>query len=372
MKTFTNARVFTGEHWLENATVAVAQHQIQTVAENRPLETGTTVVDLQGLCMAPALIDLQIYGGKGHLFNNEPTPECLQKTYEAVLEGGGAHFQITLSSVPYSLIWEGIAACKAYWAAGGKGLLGLHLEGPYFNPEKRGAHPLKNIRQPTREEVSTLIERGREVVTYITVAPEQFDDETLDLLLQSGIYVSAGHSNATFAQAMHGFQQGIGRATHLFNAMSPFQSRAPGMVGAVYTAKPWASIIADGVHCDFAALRISKALLGEKLFLITDAVTPSTSGDYRFRFAGDRYLDESGTLAGSSLTMWQAVKNVVNYADIDLDEALRMASTYPAQAAGQGHRLGRIAPAFEADFILFDKNLNLKGVVIQGVEHFFV
>ena len=90
MKTFTNARVFTGEHWLKNATVAVAQHQIQTVAENRPLETGTTVVDLQGLCLAPALIDLQIYGGKGHLFNNEPTPECLQKTYEAVLEGGGA------------------------------------------------------------------------------------------------------------------------------------------------------------------------------------------------------------------------------------------------------------------------------------------
>ena len=371
MKAFTNARVFTGTHWLEKATVVVEGHQIKAVAEQLPPEPGAAVVDLQGLCLAPALIDLQIYGGNGHLFNNEPTPACLQKTYEAVLAGGGAYFQITLSSVPYALVWQGIAACKAYWDAGGKGLLGLHLEGPYFNPEKRGAHPLKNIRKPLREEVVELIERGRGVVTYITVAPEQFDDDTLDLLLQSDIYVSAGHSNATFAEAMHGFQRGIGRATHLFNAMSPLQSRAPGMVGAVYTAKPWTSIIADGIHCDFAALRISKDLLGEKLFLITDAVTPSETGDYRFRFAGDRYLNESGTLAGSCLTLWQAVKNVVAHAGIDLSEALRMTSTYPAQVVGQSHRLGRVAPAFEANFILFDEALNLKGVVMEGTERFF-
>ena len=168
-----------------------------------------------------------------------------------------------------------------------------------------------------------------------------------------------------------GGAKGIGRATHLFNAMSPLQSRAPGMVGAVYTAKPWTSIIADGIHCDFAALRISKDLLGEKLFLITDAVTPSETGDYRFRFAGDRYLNESGTLAGSCLTLWQAVKNVVAHAGIDLSEALRMTSTYPAQVVGQSHRLGRVAPAFEANFILFDEALNLKGVVMEGTERFF-
>lgn len=358
-----NARVFTGADWIDRATVTVDGSDIVSVVANGPAPPEATTTDFRGLCLAPALIDLQIYGGQGHLFNNEPTPECIRHTYESVLAGGGAYFQITLSSVPYALVWQGIEACRAYWAGGGKGLLGLHLEGPYFNPEKRGAHPLQNIRPPRREEVLELIERSRDVVSYITVAPEQFDDETLDLLLRSGMRVSAGHSNATFAQAMHGFGRGIARATHLFNAMSPLQSRAPGMVGAVYTAKPWASIIADGIHCDFAALRISKELLGEKLFLITDAVTPSNLGDYRFRFSGDRYVDESGTLAGSSLTMWQAVRNVVDYAGIPLEEALRMASTYPARVMGLSHRLGQIAPGYEASFVVFDHEGTLKGVI---------
>ena len=244
-------------------------------------------------------------------------------------------------------------------AEGGKGLLGLHLEGPYFNPEKRGAHPLQHIRKPNPAEVAELIERGKGIVRYMTVAPEQFDDASLDLLLQSDILIAAGHSNATFQQATHGIDKGIQRTTHLFNAMSPFQSREPGMVGAIYDRKPWTSIIADGIHCDYNALKISKEILGEKLFLISDAVTESLSGDYRFRFKVDRYVDEAGTLAGSALTMWQAVKNTVRHAHIPLEEALRMASTYPAQVVGEGHRLGKIAPGYAAHFVVFDENLNL-------------
>ncbi|MCY7330705.1 MAG: amidohydrolase family protein, partial [Saprospiraceae bacterium] len=191
-------------------------------------------------------------------------------------------------------------------------------------------------------------------VRYLTVAPEQCDDASLDLLLRSTIHLSAGHSNATFAEAQRGFAKGIGRVTHLFNAMSAFQGRAPGLVGATYARKPWTSIIADGIHCDFQSLKISKQILGDKLFLISDAVTESLTGDYRFRYAGDRYVDAAGTLAGSSLTMWQAVQNVVQHCDIELAEALRMASAYPAVVVGEGHRLGRIAPGYAAEMIMFD------------------
>jgi N-acetylglucosamine-6-phosphate deacetylase len=356
---YTNARIFTGDRIIEHGSIVVENGRIAGVGAGIHTGNNVEIIDLQGRSVAPAFIDLQVYGGNGALFNNEPTAESIQNTWESVRAGGASHFQITLSCSPPETMWRAMDACRGYWAAGGRGLLGLHLEGPYFNPEKRGAHPLKNIRTPNPAEVAELIERGRGVVRYMTLAPEKMDDASLELLLQSGILLSAGHSNATFREAVRGFDKGIGRVTHLFNAMSPFQSREPGLVGAAFDRKPWTSIIADGIHCDFNSLKISKELLGNRLFLISDAVAESLAGDYRFRFSGDRYVNESGVLAGSALTMWQAVKNVVQHADIPLDEALRMASTYPAQAAGEGHRLGKIAPGYEAHFAVFDASLEL-------------
>lgn len=363
MKTlYTNARVFTGEAILEKAKILVDNHKIIDAGLRVPAPDDAEVIDLQGLWIAPACIDLQVYGGQGKLFNNEPTVETIQKTWESVRTGGASHFQITLSCSPLETMWAAIDACREYQSAGGQGLLGLHLEGPYFNPEKRGAHPLQHIRTANPAEVAELIRCGKDVVTYMTLAPEQVDDVSLDLLLESGIFISAGHSNATFAQGVYGFQKGIGRATHLFNAMSAFQGRSPGLVGAIYDQKPWTSIIADGIHLDYNSLKISKSILGDKLFLISDAVTESFSGDYRFRFSGDRYVDEAGTLAGSALTMWQAVKNVVQFAEIPLMEALRMASLYPAMVIGQDWRLGKIAPGYAAHFVVFDDAMELREI----------
>ncbi len=364
--TYINARIFTDDQVHQRGSITVENGRITEVRDSidAPDRTGTfnhtEVIDLKGFSIAPAFIDLQVYGGNGKLFNNEPTVEAIQKTWESVKKGGASHFQITLSCSPLETMWQAIDACRKYLGAGGKGLLGLHLEGPYFNPEKRGAHPLQHIRKPNPAEVAELIERCRGVVRYMTVAPEQFDDISLDLLLKSDILIAAGHSNATFKQAVRGFEKGIDRVTHLFNAMSPFQGREPGLVGAAYDRKPWTSIIADGIHCDFNALKISKELLGEKLFLISDAVTESLMGDYRFRFAGDRYVDESGVLAGSALSMWDAVKNTVQYAGVPLDEALRMAATYPARVIGEGQRLGKIAPGYEAHFVVFNENMELQ------------
>ncbi len=356
MKTmYQNVRVFTGDEIIPNAHVVIDHGIIEGVYTSIPEQNDLEVIDLQGKILAPAFIDLQIYGGKGKLFNNEPTVETIRKTYETVRESGTFAFQMTLSCSPQPVMWQAMDACRQYWDEGGKGLIGLHLEGPYFNPEKRGAHPLEHIRQPHRDEVAELIERGKGIVSYMTVAPEQFDDASLDLLIKSDIHISSGHSNATYAAATHGFDRGILMVTHLFNAMSQFQSRAPGMVGAAFDYTPWASIIADGIHVDYHTLKITKKVLKDKLFLITDAVTESPMGDYHFLFAGDRYLDKNGTLAGSSLTMWQAVQNVVNHAGIDLDEALRMASTYPAKIIRQDHRWGKIAKGYESNMVVIDE-----------------
>jgi len=355
MEIYTNARIFTGtERIIERGYVVIANSRIEAVgAGEAPAFPDATVYNISGQSLAPGLIDLQIYGGQGKLFNNEPTAETIRSTWETVQAGGGSYFQITLSCTPLSFMWQAIDACRAYWAAGGKGLLGLHLEGPYFNPEKRGAHPLKHIRTANPVEIAELLERGKGVVTYMTLAPEKMEDTCLKMLLESSIIISAGHSNATFEEAAKGFQKGIRHATHLFNAMSPFQGRSPGMVGAIYDQKPWTSVIADGIHIDYNALKISKNILQNKLFLITDAVTESLTGDYRFRFSGDRFTDEQGTLAGSALTMRQAIQNAVAFAGIDLAEALRMASTRPAEALGMGHWLGKILPGYDAEMYQF-------------------
>ncbi len=259
---------------------------------------------------------------------------------------------------------KAIEASKEYQRLGGKGLIGLHLEGPYFNPIKKGAHVEKYVRKPTVSELNILLEAGKSIITYITFAPEMIDDECLNLLLNSGIPLSAGHSDATYDQAMAAFEKGINRVTHLFNAMSQFQSRAPGLVGAAYDSNVNASIVADGIHVDFNSIRISKKIMGERLFYITDAVTEDTRGEYSFTLNKDHYINDKGVLSGSALTMMKAVKNGVEKVGIPLDESLRMASTYPANVANLGHKLGKIEKGFLANFVVFDDNLNTINTII--------
>lgn len=360
----TNARVFTGDEWLEDTAVLVEADTIFALSNRFPDETKQ--IDCQGLRLAPAFIDLQIYGGGGRLFNSYPTPDTIRRTYDEIRRSGTLHFQITLSTLPLATVWQGFDAARAYQASGQPGLLGVHLEGPYFNPAKRGAHVAAFLRRPETGELAELLERGRDALTYLTFAPELFSDEHLNLLRESGVQLSAGHSNATYAEAQRGFARGIGRVTHLFNAMSPLQHREPGLVGAAVESEALVSIVADGIHVDWPAVRIAKKLLGDRLFFITDAVTEDVSGEYKFTFAGDRFVDEAGTLSGSALTMVQAVRNGVERVGLTLDEALRMASTYPARAAGLEQRLGRIAPGFAASFVLLDDELAVRGIVEAG------
>lgn len=360
---YTNARLFTGQS-VETDKAILVQHQlIVDVVPATNVPAHYTIQDLKGYYLAPAFIDLQIYGGNGKLFSQEISLDALQATYEYSRAGGAPHFMITMATNTIDKFLQGMDVVRKYWAQGGKGLLGLHLEGPYMNPIKRGAHLLECIKQPTLEEVTLLLERGKGVFKMITLAPEQCDPAIIDLLIQHNIIVSAGHTNATYKQGMTAFNQGIPAATHLFNAMSPLQHREPGMVGAIFNhPNVMSSIVCDGIHVDYAAVKIAKSVMKERLFFITDAVAETTTGEYQHLFSGDRYALPDGTLSGSALTMMQCVKNGVEQAGIPLDEALRMASTYPAQLV-KDRKMGRITKGYEACMVVFDDALQVQQVI---------
>jgi N-acetylglucosamine-6-phosphate deacetylase len=195
------------------------------------------------------------------------------------------------------------------------------------------------------------------------------DDDIISYLLDNGVVLSLGHSDATFEQATAAYNKGIQTTTHLFNAMSGLHHRDPGIPTAVFNHdKAMASIIADGHHVDFEVIKLSQKLLGERMFLITDAVTACDKGPYQHVLKGDKFVMPDGTLSGSSLTMLAAVKNCTSHCEIPLPTALRMSSTYPAKLIGEENLKGQIKRSFQADLLVLDEELNLKKVIFNGDE----
>ncbi|THU41946.1 N-acetylglucosamine-6-phosphate deacetylase [Niastella caeni] len=359
---YTNGKIFTGNSIENNKAVLTDNEVIVDVIDADKIPTQYRTEDLDGFTLAPAFIDMQIYGGNGKLFSQEISVESLKATYDYCLHGGCTHFMITMATNSIEKFLQGFEVVRAYWQEGGKGLLGLHLEGPYINPTKRGAHLANCIKVPSKEEVTLLLKKGEGVFKMMTLAPEQCDDAIIELLQKHNILISAGHTNATYQQAMTAFNKGIPAATHLFNAMSPLQHREPGVVGAIMNHPlVMSSIVCDGVHVDYAAVHIAKQVLQQRLFFITDAVAETTSGEYQHLFRGDRYALPDGTLSGSALTMLQCVKNAVTHVGVSLEEALRMASAYPAKLVPY-KKLGKIEKGYQADFVVFDDLLELQRV----------
>lgn len=364
MKTvLTNTTIITGKETFSGVAILINEGKVEGFVYESDIPSGYSVRDLKGHTTAPAFIDLQIYGGNGFLFSANPSVDAIQATYNYCLQGGCTDFLLTVATNSNEVVNKSIIVAKEYLKKGGRGLLGLHLEGPWINTEKRGAHQAEYIHTPTLDEVKVLLEKAQGAVKMITLAPEVVNETVIDYLQTSGIVVSAGHSNATYRQATKAFEK-INVITHLFNAMSPLQSREPGMVGAIYdNGKVCSSFVADGIHVDFAALRISKKILGERLFLITDAVTETKDGPYQHAFKNDRYVVPDGTLSGSALTMMKAVKNSVHHAGIELAEALRMASLYPARVIGYENEMGLIEKNYRASFVVFDDELNVSETI---------
>lgn len=349
---YFNGPIFTGNEILFNHAVLIDNDRITAIISKDQIPSHYVKSDLQGKTLVPALIDLQIYGGNGKMFSQETTVEAIAHTYEYCKAGGAHHFMITLATNSIDLFMEGIEVVKAYWANGGKGLLGLHLEGPFLNKVKKGAHIEEYIHSPSMEEVKLLMQKGAGVVKMMTLAPECCDPAIVQYLQEQGVLISAGHTNATYKEATDAFDRGIPLATHLYNAMSGLQHRAPGVVGAIFDhSSVCSSVVCDGIHVDFAAVRIAKEIMKERLFYITDAVAASNGGGYTHEFRGDHYALPDGTLSGSALTMMKCVENGVKYLGISLEESLRMASTYPAQFL-KDRKLGRIEKGFEAELIV--------------------
>jgi N-acetylglucosamine-6-phosphate deacetylase len=348
--------LFDGHEMLTGKVLLTENNIIAGILPKESVPPEFIIQNFPDCIIAPAFIDLQLYGGNGKLFSHSLNSESLEATHTYCIAGGCSHFMITMATNSMENFLKGIAACGEYMASGKKGLLGLHLEGPWINKIKRGAHIEAFIKKPTSGEVDYLLEQGKGIVKMITLAPEQCDDEIVNKLIDNGILVSAGHSNATYAQARHAFEMGVPAATHLFNAMSPLQGREPGMVGAIYDDENvMSSIICDGVHVDFASVHISKKIMGERLFFITDAVTSIDEGYYQHVFQGDRYTLPDGTLSGSCMTMLSTFKNSVQKAGISLEESLKMCSAYPAGLLKDTF-LGKIQVGQHAEFNIIHKD----------------
>lgn len=361
-----NCTIYTGATVLPHYTLLINDGRIEAVLPAVAAPTDVPVVDGRGLNAAPGLLDLQVYGANGRLFSVEPGPEALAALTAHAFRHGTTGVLATMPTNSWDLMRTALEVGREFQRSQ-PGLLGIHLEGPYINPAKKGAHQQEFIKVPTETEIDELLKVADGVLKIMTLAPEVATPGVVARLREAGVVLSAGHSNATFAEAMGGFRQGFTMATHLFNAMSALQGREPGLVGAVYdNSQATASIIADGVHTSFAAVRISKKMLGERLLLITDAVTESQQGAYRFRRQENHFVDEQGTLAGSALTLPEAVRNCVQHAGIPLYEALCMASLYPARALGLDTRLGYLEAGYPADFWLFDDALNAQATARAG------
>jgi N-acetylglucosamine-6-phosphate deacetylase len=363
-----NGTLYTGTAVLPQHALLIENDQIRAVLPAQEWPTDVPVVDARGLNVAPALLDLQVYGAAGQLFSVSPGPEALLALARHTFRHGTTGFMATMPTNSWDMMRTALEAGREFQRQyPALGLLGIHLEGPYINPIKKGAHQEEFIHAPTVAEIDELLQLAEGVLKMMTLAPEVATPAVVARLREAGVVLSAGHSNATYAQATAGFRAGFSTATHLFNAMSGLQGREPGLVGAIYDADTaCASIIADGIHCDFASVRISKKIMGERLFLITDAVTDSRHGAYRFQLRHNHYVDEQGILGGSALTMPQAVRNCVQHVGLSLTESLRMASLYPARVLGLENRLGQLQAGYAADFFLFDDDLQVQATARSG------
>lgn len=355
---FTSTKIFTGDEWLANHVLLVQDEMVIDIVPFSGVDNTIPVAHKKG-SIVPAFIDAQVYGASGKLFSQYPSVDALHALYLHNLLGGTHYCLPTIATNTYAAIYACIDAIKLYWSQQGTGIGGLHIEGPWINSAKRGAHIENLVHQPAIRDVTALLAYGKGVIKMITLAPEVCDPIVINMIKDEGILVSAGHSNATYHQASDAFNNGLQLATHLYNAMSALQHRGPGMVGAIMQSQHvMASIIADGHHVDFAAISIAKKIMKDRLFLITDAVTETKDGYYPHQLDGDKYVS-NGTLSGSALQMNVAIKNCVQHCGIATEEALRMASTYVAKALGLQHTMGKLLPGYTAAFTCIDENFSI-------------
>lgn len=376
MFAIVNCDIFTGASVLHDRAVVVDGDRVAAIVPEEGLAAGLDRINLQGQCLAPGFIDTQVNGGGGVLFNDTPTPEGIRAIAAAHRRFGTTDLLPTFITDAGDQMAAAAAAVRDVRAeAPFGGVLGIHFEGPFLAESKAGVHDKRFIRPPNDSDFSTIESMRGTGAVVVTLAPEVCATEDIRRLRRSGALVSIGHTNATCEQAAAAFRAGATCATHVFNAMSALTSRSPGVVGAALDDRAsWMGIIVDGHHSDFVAARVAiRAKARGKTFLVTDAMPPvgATTGDFRLgeyaiEVKDGRCVTPDGVLAGSALDMATAVRNCVQQLGIPLDEALRMASTYAAEFLGLGDKLGRIAPGYRANFAVFNNQVSVSAVFMNG------
>lgn len=359
-----NGRILAAQTVLTEAFIEMAEGRITAIGAPDG-HTADEEIDLDGGWLLPGFIDTQVNGGGGVLFNDEPTAQGIAAIGAAHARYGTTAFLPTLISDEPEVIAAALDAADAAIEAGVPGVVGVHIEGPFINPKRKGIHSEARLRR-LDDAMVELLTRPRRGVVMLTLAPELADPVDVARLAAAGVVLSAGHTDATFDQAAEAFAHGVRGVTHLYNAMSPLQHRAPGVVGASLDHDDvYCGIIADGVHVAGPALRLAVRAKGaDRLMLVTDAMPGVGNGGKPFLIDGREIFvregictDAAGTLAGSGLDMAGAVRNMVALARVDVPTASRMASGTPAAFMGLSDRLGTLAPGRQADFVILDAEL---------------
>ena len=342
-KAIVNGELFIGNRFYKDRVLVFENEKIVDILDASELEKeyrNIEVIDAKGCYVTPGFIDLQLNGCGGVLFNDDISEKTLEIMYKTNLKFGCTSFTPTLITTSDENI------LKAF------------------------------IRATEDKIIDRIIEAGKENVRIITLAPEKTDKKVISKLHKAGINVALGHTNGTYEELKEKEGYGVTLATHLYNGMSSFNHRNPGAVGAIFDSDICAGIIVDGFHCHYSAIKSAIKIMGERLFLVTDAVSPVGTDMEYFYFEGNKvyYKDgkcfgEDGTLGGSALTMDMGVKNLVKHCDITLEEAIRMATLYPAKAVKIDDRYGKLQPDYFADIVFLDKHLNLKKVIAKGIEY---
>jgi N-acetylglucosamine-6-phosphate deacetylase len=367
------ARVFDGERMREDAAVVLEGRHIVAVRSEAELAPGIERQRVRGL-LAPGFIDVQVNGGGGVLFNADPSVEAIRAIGTAHRRFGTTSFLPTFITDKREKMAAAIRAARAALDADVPGVLGLHLEGPFLNPARKGVHDAGFMRVLGDDDIALLASLGRGR-TLVTLAPEMVPMAAIARLAAAGVIVAAGHTAASYAIVKEALVHGLTGFTHLFNAMPPLTGREPGPVGAALEDRAaWCGIIVDLHHVAPAVLKIALAARGpDRMMLVTDAM-PSVGSDLTsfdllgqtVRRENGKLITADGTLAGSDLDMASAVRNAVRHLGVRREDALRMASLSPAGFLKFDHELGRIAPGYRANLVLLDEGLKAVATWIDG------
>lgn len=370
-----NGRILTAEGWRSNLAVILEEAHITALV---PLDSAranrSEIHDLENRYLLPGFIDCQVNGGGDVLFNDQPSVNGIRAIAAAHRRLGTTGLLPTLISDSSDVMRAAIHAVDAAIEQQVPGVLGIHIEGPFLAPARKGVHDLNSLRAPNATEISLAasLRHGR---TLLTLAPERVPEATLHALVAAGIILSAGHTAGTYASIRAALDHGVRGFTHLFNAMTPLASREPGAVGAALEDRAsWCGVIVDGRHVHPASLRVALAAKPRgKIFLVSDAMPPVGGLQQKFTLNGATIVvrdgvcqTAAGVLAGSMLSMRDAVRNCVQLLGLPLEEAVRMASTYPADFLGLGKSHGRIAPGYHADFTVMDDEFTIHETWVGG------